>query len=620
MKVSARATSFEAIDIQEALEFVSANHRQGAARPGKNSRAYQLSWEGRPIAVAIFSNPRTAKMQRDYTTELFRMAFEGDTRIPGGASKLIKGFIRSEQPADLFTYQDGGGELTDVYSHAGLELISEASDKQILVRDGLTAETAENNWRDWLSIEQAVRRGPDALLGTVLGERFRSDGSRMSNLELFLEFCGYHLETVAGDRVYGWQNTAVSFYTYRLSSTVDDFYYLGRRMLRNADPSLDSCLTDGYWGSGGKAFKSWREGQRPGELTKEVLAIYGSWREAVAAEKRLVADLYLTDPLCLNATAGGTGIGKPSRAKGTLEICDTHGESLFFGGSCRKCAVSGSIELKLCDTHGETKHRAQSCFKCVASRSIAQSLCSIHGITAHRGDSCFKCSNQKAVSKGSCPVHGESAFVGDSCRSCAATAGLEIRNCRIHGSSIHFGDSCRSCVYDSFSELSTCAIHGESIHHGDSCLKCNSSNGYSTKSCKIHGESTHQGESCKRCDSEGAISMMICEVHGETKHRGSSCAKCTVESNVTISYCEIHGDTKHRGDQCYRCFNSSSTVAVCDTHGESSHTSKGLCRKCLAAPQLKDCEIHGESLHRGENCMKCLAANRKPRGSKSEGL
>lgn len=616
MRIAARNTSFESIDLQEALDFVSINHRQGAARPGKNARAYQLLWGNRTIAVAIFSNPRTAKMQRSYTTELFRMAFEDGIRVPGGASKLIKGFIRREQPADLFTYQDGRGELTDVYAHAGLELVSGASDKQILVRDCLTAATAKNNWRDWLSLEQAVRRGPDALLGTTLGERFRSDGSRISNLDLFLEFCGYHLETVPGDRVYSWQNSAVSFYTYRLSSTVDDFYYIGRKMFRSDFPSFDGCLTDGYWGSGGRAFKSWRNQLKPGELVKEVLGIYGSWKEVVAAESRLVGDLYLSDPLCLNATAGGTGIGRPSPAKGELGICETHGETLLFGGNCRRCSATVSIKIKVCSIHGETKHRAQSCFRCVADRTISKKHCSIHGETNHRGESCFQCSNQKAVSRAICTIHGDSAFIGDSCRACAAESSLELKFCAVHGDAIHFGESCRACVSDSYRNIALCAIHGDTVHYGDSCLRCNSSESYSIKSCPTHGESTHQGDSCKSCDSERAISMKDCEIHGPTKHRGDSCARCTAESNVSLRECLVHGKTKHRGDQCYRCFNAASSSGICEIHGETSHTAMGLCRKCLATPKLSDCGIHGETLHRGKSCMKCLAANRKPRAKK----
>jgi len=91
--IAARKTTVKPVAQDESFAFIERYHRQGLAAPGKGLRSYGLYHSDELLAVAIFCNPRTAGMQRKYTTELFRMAFKTDVRIQGGASKLIKHFL-----------------------------------------------------------------------------------------------------------------------------------------------------------------------------------------------------------------------------------------------------------------------------------------------------------------------------------------------------------------------------------------------------------------------------------------------------------------------------------------------------------------------------------------------
>lgn len=137
-------------------------------------------------------------MKRVYTTELYRMAFEKEMRIVGGASKLLSFYRKTFRPADIFTYQDTTGEGTRVYEHCGFTLVRQDKKKQYLVAPGKTLETASR--KEALGMAYATRYGPDRILGTKLGEVLRADGSRKSNKEIFIEDLGWHIEETTGDR------------------------------------------------------------------------------------------------------------------------------------------------------------------------------------------------------------------------------------------------------------------------------------------------------------------------------------------------------------------------------------------------------------------------------------
>lgn len=645
------------------------HHRQGLAAPGKNLKSYGLFFEEELVAVALFCNPRTKKKQREYTTELFRLAFKTETRVIGGASKLIKHFMQSGA-WDLFTYQDTSGEGSEVYAHAGMELKGNKSPrKNILVKNGLTSIEAEDNRSDWFSLEQVFTHGPDKLIGTKLGEQFKENGARKNNLELFLE-SGYHLEEIDGDRLYEWRNPEVGFYTYKISSIVDNKYYYGRHVLYGS-LNKENALSDKYMGSGGKKFQAWVKSVGVDNLRKTVLDLYPDWKSVVKAEEKLIGNLHLTDKKCMNFQPGGTGIARASAiilekechihgftnhqgdscmkcasAKSFfVKECDLHGTSIFHGNKCSLCISKSSVTLKHCEFHGETKHNGDSCFRCTVEKAWSLKNCVTHGETLHRGESCEKCNQLKQYDKAvcvkhglsthragscvscqidglmsekNCPTHGFVIHFGDTCSTCTSQKSVSRKNCEIHGMVTHQGDVCSTCNSLKALTIQTCSIHGETKYLGSHCMKCNAADQLTEKTCKKHGVVLHKGDSCTFCTAQKSVNMKLCETHpvehGVTKHQGDVCNKCNALNSVSMKECLKHGLTKHQGNVCNKC-NSQKSVVLgdCTVHGNNVKFQGGKCSSCTNASliKVKECAVHGMWKHRGNSCYACVSDRRK---------
>lgn len=585
--VPARKTELQTIDLDTASDFVAEYHRGGMAKSGKHVGCYGLYFENELLAVAVFANPRTKAKQRQYTTELFRLAFKDGIRVQGGASKLIKGYMKHSNTSALFTYQDTSGEVTDVYEKCGMTLVGRKwPKKRVLVKDGLTYSTAQNNRRDWFSMEQAARLGPDALIGTKLGE-VHEDGKRVTNVELFKR-SGYHLETIPGDRVYEWNNPQFKFYTYVITSTEDSNYYYGRHRTRLT--TAPEMLCDGYMGSGGVKFKNWAKSVSEESLQKKILGVYDTWGESVKAEEELIGDKHKTDPHCKNSRPGGTGLTSYF-PEYTLEVCPVHGEVKHRGG-CKKCSVAQAQSLKDCSVHGPTIHIGDSCYKCVTAKTWAEKECPVHGAVLHQGDICPRCTYKSSVSLKECPTHGTTLHNGDYCATCMAQAIVSVENCPIHGETKYVGGECKKCMAGRTITQQVCPVHGETIFKGDMCCKCSAAKGWSVQTCEIHGETSHRGDKCEKCTqnersakkkSEETIEK--CSVHGETAHYRGQCTRCKAQKQVSVQVCPIHGETKFNGPRCSKCaVNKIWTVETCPVHGETKHRS-GRCERCARKAQ-----------------------------------
>ena len=103
---------------------------------------------------------------------------------------------------------------------------------------------------------------------------------------------GFMPRTIDQDfSVFEWRNPKVSFYTYKISSTEDPGYYIGRKTIWKSEVSETECLSDGYMGSGGSSFRDWIGNLlNPDSIFKEILGIQGSWEESLAAEDAAIGD------------------------------------------------------------------------------------------------------------------------------------------------------------------------------------------------------------------------------------------------------------------------------------------------------------------------------------------
>ena len=93
------------------------------------------------------------------------------------------------------------------------------------------------------------------------------------------------------------------YYTYKitlLKGSLTGHYYFGRHKTNN--------LNDGYAGSGRKLKDYYKKYDAIEGVTyvKSILQFYNSDEELNEAEKFLINDKYITDPLCLNLCEGGT--------------------------------------------------------------------------------------------------------------------------------------------------------------------------------------------------------------------------------------------------------------------------------------------------------------------------
>lgn len=525
MRIYARDTTVEKLNKDEASTFIAKNHRQGAVMKAEALVSYGLLHKGNLVGVAQFCLPRTTGMKKKYSVELLRMAFPPDVRVVGGASKLIKHFKKIAKPADIFTYQDTTGEKTSVYEHAGFALVSESKRKQYLVAPGKTRETAGK--KECYSIASVVMRGPDALLGTVLGEVFRENGKRKTNPELFVEELGWHIEETSGDRIYEWVNEDVTFYTYKITATDSDKYYYGVSSVRVKNATREDCENANYFGSGGVKFRNWRK-RHEDNLVKEVINTYPRKAPAYAAEEKLVAQLHFSDPLCLNSIKGGRR-------------------------RIHEIAPGQVYEVKECEIHGMTAFLGQSCSKCSVAKRTNLRECSIHGLQKHQGRACYRCIQEKIAVKRECPIHGYVSFLGDKCRLCIAEKSFKLKVCSIHGESPHHGNQCAKCQSENRTHQSECTIHGATKFQGSSCYKCITNDRNTMRECSIHGYTKHSKDSCYKCAVASRYTEKDCPIHGLGKHTKSGCVRCSTRKNFTVKECPIHGETKHNGSTCSRC-------------------------------------------------------------------
>ena len=482
--------------------FIIQNHKQSSTSNQFKVKSVGLYHNDDLVGVAQFCAPRTSKKQREYSTELLRLAFKQDVRVVGGASKLVTYFIKKFNPSDIFTYQDTTGENTAVYEHAGFTFVSQDKKKEYLVAPGKTLESG--NRKEVLGMSYATQYGPDRILGTKLGEIIDPEtGKRKSNKRIFIEDLGWHIETTPGDKVYEWFNPNITFYTYKITATDSDKYYYGVSHIKQANATEQDCLDDGYYGSGGQnssnKFNNWKNKHKQ-NIVKEVIEIFNKKAVAYESEKKLISGSYATDPLCLNSVVGGLSGGINSNSNFT--------------------------NMKTCQIHGKTKHRGNSCSTCIALKSVYDDDCKIHGKVKFQGSKCMSCSSNDRITEKICKIHGNTQHVKNKCMKCAAAKAVTEKDCITHGFSKHRGNNCMKCVAAKNISVKNCEIHGEVKHRKDSCMKCSRNKATSQKECPIHGETTHYGNSCLKCHSQNSVKLKFCKTHGETKHNGNTCLKC----------------------------------------------------------------------------------------------
>lgn len=262
-----------------------------------------------------------------------------------------------------------------------------------------------------------------------------------------------------------------TYYCYRITADDSEKYYIGVSHVALDSASEEECLSDGYWGSGGRKFQNWRA-RHNDSLKKEILGTYVSKYEAYEEERRLIGDLYRSDPNCLNSVRGGITVDLDVKGYFNSATCDVHGEATHMNTTCFRCKTANSEEILECPQHGDSIHWGGNCRKCISSKIHRQDSCSIHGETTFRGSYCLRCLNG---------------------------GGMDEQECFKHGLTIHHKGKCRRCHSESTIVERECPTHGMVKHQGEHCLRCKRAQEYSVMECLIHGEVKHRNGKCQTC-------------------------------------------------------------------------------------------------------------------------
>lgn len=635
-RIYARHTTAHQITDTLADEFISVNHKHGLVRFGKNRYNVGLYHNDILVGVASFSNPRTKAKIKEYQHELVRMAFKTDYRIVGGASKLISYYIKEFKPKNFFTYQTMSGEKTDVYLKSGMSLRSKGRPKTVLVKNGYTydsAISATNKSTKYLYLNsQLMNLGPDHVLGTSIGEVYDTNGTRLTNKELFIRYCDYHQETIPGDNLYEYENPNYTHYIYRITSSddTDPRYYIGRHSLWTGGEPTE-LVSDGYTGSGGPHFQNWKSAiQTKGfNVVKTIEKISDSFRANVADEKTIIGDLYKTDPDCLNYVPGGMTTSSVTHIPVMEKCCEIHGDTKFRGDYCMRCLSSKSIHKDVCGTHGMTTFNGKQCLTCQHDKVSNQQECQTHGVTEHRGDTCSKCTTAKGLTEQECEVHGITKHRNGKCLVCQVqSVDFETALCPVHGMTKHKNNTCIKCSVRNSIHIDHCPIHGDVKFRGGTCTSCSVQSSYTMSICDVHGETKFRGNKCYKCSrlkQHHLLDTRFCNTcHKDTLFVNDVCRECVSDTCEHLDVCVKHGITDFIGKSCCKCeiTNKPSRkkekvieYRVCDTCNKEARHVDNECMSCKEQALYKtlECDVHGLTKHRGKTCCKCRSEEMKRR-------
>ncbi len=120
-RVYARKCEIREVSSKEAKEFLEKNHLQGACNSKINLGLYSGNT---PVSLMTFSKPRYNKL---YEWELLRFCNTLNTSVIGGASKLLKYFIKNYNPKSILSYANLRWSTGNLYEQLGFTLISQSS-------------------------------------------------------------------------------------------------------------------------------------------------------------------------------------------------------------------------------------------------------------------------------------------------------------------------------------------------------------------------------------------------------------------------------------------------------------------------------------------------------------
>jgi hypothetical protein len=118
-RIFARKCIIKEVKIKEKTKFLNDNHIQGAVGSKINLGLY---YNNELVSLMTFGKSRIIMNGDNTKYELFRFCNKLDTTIIGGASKLLKHFIKTHQPKELISYADRRWSIGNLYKELGFDL------------------------------------------------------------------------------------------------------------------------------------------------------------------------------------------------------------------------------------------------------------------------------------------------------------------------------------------------------------------------------------------------------------------------------------------------------------------------------------------------------------------
>ena len=115
-RIYARKCIVKEVPSKEAKEFLNANHLQGSCNSKINLGLYS---ENTLVSLMTFGKPRYNKL---YEWELLRFCNNLNTSVIGGASKLLKYFIKTYSPSSILSYANLRWSTGNLYEKLGFTL------------------------------------------------------------------------------------------------------------------------------------------------------------------------------------------------------------------------------------------------------------------------------------------------------------------------------------------------------------------------------------------------------------------------------------------------------------------------------------------------------------------
>jgi hypothetical protein len=132
-KIFARKCNVREIN-SEAIEFLNKNHIQGS---DKSSLKLGLFYDNKLVSVMTFDRFEGRKKMEEGGWNLSRFCNLLNTSIIGGASKILKYFIKNYNPIRIISYADRDWSCGDLYLKLGFNLVSESRPDYKYIVNGL---------------------------------------------------------------------------------------------------------------------------------------------------------------------------------------------------------------------------------------------------------------------------------------------------------------------------------------------------------------------------------------------------------------------------------------------------------------------------------------------------